>query len=272
MGKSMKSKEITMIQTLNDVLGTKPADIDFKEEARRQRIKMCGKFLSHWRPELKKLVWYQSRCKERDCPDCQKFREGEMLVRLGGLVDTTRVIILPNDTSARQMIEDLGLEKPQYLRIPEPNQVTLILDTFEEVGKILTDDLAEKIAPLVNTPKGRKISGSLGKLPPIPKKEKTNIPQDEIGVREFHIDFTNSNLTYKDIQDYVLERTRLMNPQTKYELQTCMDKLEEVTEVAVGELLGDCAKIHFLNQKVIRVNIDEIDWRNLPGGIEPEPF
>ena len=252
-----------------DTLGIEPADIDFKEQARKERIKRCGQLISHWRPEQKKMIWYKSQCKERDCPDCQKLRVDEMLIRLGGLVGMARVLRLPDDQSARETIESLGLEKEKYLRIPEgDNPITLVLDTEQEVGQILTDKLAQQIAPLVNTPKGRKISGSLGKFQPIPKKEKTNIPQDEIKVREFHINFIDSNLTYKDIQDYVLERTRLMNPHTKYELQTCMNKIEEVTEVAVGELLGDCAKI----QKIIRVSMDEIDWRKLPGGAEPAPF
>lgn len=263
-----------MTQTLNDVLGiAEPGDIDFKEEARKARIKLCGKYISRWILERKVMVKYKNQCKERDCPFCQKFREGEMAIRLGGLVGMARVLRLPDDRSARETIESLGLEKEKYLRIPvESNSITLVLDTDQEVGQILTDELAQQIAPLVNTPKGRKISGSLGKSLPIPKKEETNIPKDEIKTREFHIDFTGSNLDYKDIQDYVLERTRYMNPRTKYEMQTCADKLEEITEIAVGELLGDCVKIHFLNQKVIRVNIDEIDWLNLPGSKESDPF
>lgn len=260
-----------MIQTLNDVFGIEPADIDFKEEARKARIKLCGKYISRWILERKVMIKYKNQCKERDCPDCQKFREGEMAIRFGGLVDAVRVVSLPNEEAARDITREL--EKIQYIRFPrQDGRVTLVLDTDEEIGESLTDELAQEVAPLVNAPKGRKISGSLGKLQPIPKKEETNIPKDEIKTREFHIDFTGSNLDYKDIQDYVLERTRYMNPRTKYELQTCADKLEEITEVAVGELLGDCAKIHFLNQKVIRVNIDEIDWRNLPGGAEPPPF
>lgn len=260
-----------MIQTFNDVLGTKPADIDFKEERRQQRIAGCGKFVAIWLPEQKALYKYRNRCKERDCFSCQKFREGEMAVRLGGLIDFAQVVKLPDEIAAREITG--GLDKAQYIRYPKKDgSVTLVVDIDEAIGDLLTEELAQQIAPLVNAPKGKKISGSLGTLPAPRKKERIGIHYDEIKVREIDIDFSGSNLDYKDIQDYVLERTRHMDPHTQHELQICMDRLEEVTEAAVGELLGDCAKIHFLTEKTLRVCMDEVHWQKLTEGAEPDPF
>lgn len=252
-----------------------------KEKEEQQRLAFCGSWVGGWQPGQEfSIKSHPTFCHiYHKCTGCRIRKEAQMLDRLKG-IDKKAKVITVDEKEAKKLIKKYGKEK--VLRLPQENgEIKVIVKTDDEIQgskKLAEESLAELSAI---APKGKSVSGSLGKAsPPLTKKEKKVEPEEltpeqaaelfkplkfdgtdeiessEIICQQYRFNFQNEMpLTVSMIEEKVLEIVKPPVPTSVSHCQAIIHELEAAT-VKVMEQLAGQGSILFLYKKSYNINIE----------------
>lgn len=227
----------------------------------------CGEYHSKTDVNTGKKIWFQWSCKKyHDCPICAKTKQGEFKKRLEDIYHSDKPIrvILHNSP-----IKDLNEDYPDRLHIPftEKEYYSLVESDGEE-GQPLTPELIEKLSLLAVAPKGKRISGNLGKKASTPpsKEEKSEILLEDSSAqieRRVYKFVSKDGENFEDmktlelIESKVIEKTKHLNPKSVGEVEEAIKEVEQANEEVAKEY---DLEILFLYRESVVVYIDKVDW------------
>lgn len=226
----------------------------------------CGEL--HWKtdPHTGKRELHRWTCKDRDCPTCTKVKQLALKGRLEDIYHLNKSVrvILHNGS-----IADLNKEYPERLHLPfSENEYYSLVVSDKEEGQPLTPELIDKLSLLAVAPKGKRMSGNLGKKPALPKAKKEEGEEDlfskgeEVSRRVYKfVDAEGDNFEDKEILEKieleVIEETKELDPRTATQVEEAIKKVEN-TQEEVAKKYG--LEILFLYQETVLVYQDKIDW------------
>lgn len=226
----------------------------------------CGEFHWHFDPLTGRNVKKPHFCRKyHTCPTCKAMKEKELYDRIKPLIDNPKIrLIVHNDC-----IANLNKTYDNRLHVPGEGGVyySLVESDDLNVGKPLTEELAQIISAHAVTPSGKRISGKLGKISsgtgPNPEADGLIMEMpEEITRRAFKfqtLDGENfeDEVLISQIERITIQETIDLEPKTINQLQDAIYVREQkLVEVAGRYGLA----ILFLYIETRMVLESKIDW------------
>lgn len=239
------------------------ADLTEEEQEEATRLeprRVCGEFHRYFSVETGVPVYKPWFCKDyHHCEKCRARKEEELKKRVLPLINQDAKVLTRPETDRAKLVKKYG--KENCLFIPHNDQVICVIKTSQNIGEPLTNELAYEICAHAVPPKGKRISGNLGKKassgpPDIVEEEKLPVKRRVFKVTDKN-DKPATQEQVDEIQKQVYEETKELDPHTADEAQWCVYVLEEKTR-ELAERRG--LYVLFLYTETINVLESKIDW------------
>lgn len=210
-------------------------------------------------------------CKDyQNCPMCAKAKCLEFKARLLDILHSDKPIrVILHNSSTKELNKEYGAKNVLHIPFNETDYFTLAESDGNE-GQPLTEELVNKLARLGVAPKGKRISGGLGKKPTAPKTEKTDPlleeqleDNDQVITRRVYkfVDYSGNNFEdegiLREVELKVVEKTKDLLPENATQVEKAIKTVEETNEKVAKEY---GLEILFLYTENVIVYNDRIDW------------
>lgn len=255
------------LEFINDVPFSLMSDEAARDTSTPRKQWQCMEYHSGIDPHTGRRISQKWTCKDpHTCPFCRKAKQQELRERLTPLLDNNTIKVQLIPLSQRDSVnKTYGTDI--VLHLPGLDECYTLVNDPDAPGIDFNADMLEVLVEKAVPPKGKRISGNLGK----PKKEPmpvTETQQDESDRGEVSrsvfkfVDDNGDNVTDKEliekIDQAVIEETQDLDPKTIEEVQNCLYLLEEKTiEIAARYEV----QILFLYTENTLVFINRIDWK-----------
>lgn len=231
----------------------------------------CGEWHFRTDAESGMRVLEHWACKDyQNCPMCAKAKCLEFKSRLLDILHSDKPIrVILHNSSTKELNEQYeGAKNVLHIPFNETDYFTLAESDGDE-GQPLTEELVNKLARLGVAPKGKRISGGLGKKPTAPKSENTHplLEEEENGRQEISrrvykfVDYSGNNFEdegiLREVELKVIEKTKDLLPENATQVEEAIKTVEETNEEVAKEY---GLEILFLYTENITIYESKIDW------------
>lgn len=242
-------------------------------ETRPQRNFVCGEIHKYLNPHTGKYVWERRTCKKyRTCPICKAQKQKAFSEEFAPFVNDPTIRVIAHSDNIKEY-NDIYSER---IHVPKGGgeYFSIIRTDDPSIGQPLTQEMLNEISSYAVAPKGKRISGNLGKKPSVPGQTKSedDFP-DEITRRVFkYCDSEGNNCEDKQviakIEKETLAETDDLDPKDSYQVQDAIYVREQKT-VEVAKRYN--IEILFLYTETIIVYANRIKWKEGKNdrGIDP---
>lgn len=244
------------------------AGISFEEREHRRelRVKNCGKLSPRLDPLSGEFAWKPYYCGVyRECPVCRKRRAEQTKTEIEKyLYDEGEVyIFLLTEEQSEAITKDL--KKSEFRKLPHPNNFDMVFISGNSISReniranngrrvdaVYIDQITDW-ETAVNTPKGRRISGTLGKFSG--KDEKSSEPTGKVKVAEI---LTNAPTEIEvEAAKRAQRETKSLDPHDIESLQEAIEKRQDAFRRWISGMGYQCM---LENERKISVEIKRIKW------------
>ncbi len=229
------------------------------EQRRAERLQDCGNWSYWYNPHNGKRTGFTFKCGLfRECSACLERRAEDERgwLQNASLAKSLNILRVPKERATKLLRRK---EKADYVRYPQENGVDLLIFSDElELGGVAIDFnwvRTQDWAKIVNTPEGRKKSGSV------------HMPASDEDMNDFTL-ITTKQFTTNANRPQVLEAmqeaeecTSELDPKTPDEV---VEALNKRTNIATNLLEKEGFNVQ-VYEKRLRVWHDQIDWQEENG-------
>lgn len=235
-------------------------DIDFDSLQYPKPTYVCGEF--HWQINPENGLHACSRwfCKDPyNCLDCYEIRYQDILEQLKGIAELDNVRLIKTD---RTVTGEYG--KKRCLNLPSSDGIYSLVQTEDEsIGIPFKPEMVNDLAKLAIPPKGKRISGSLGKKPAAPKS--VPVATEEVNCLVWKVTSSNGDSLSNDEQKQVMSKVNIavleqslnILPKTVEDVQAAVKVVENLTTKEVLALGYDILFLYSARTPIIE---NKIDW------------
>lgn len=231
-------------------------------EERTQRHYTCGEYRRSVDQHTGKITWVRWFCKKyHTCLTCKAHKQKTLTDQLTPFLNDPNIRVIAHSDD----IKEYNDTYPERLHIPkgEGEYLSIVRTDDTSIGQPLTREMLAEISNCAVAPKGKRISGNLGKSASVSsKKQETDFP-DEITRRVFkYCDSEGNNCEDKKVISQIERETEKetsdLDPKDCYQVQDAIyvreQKLIEVAKKYNIEIL-------FLYTETIIVYANRINWQ-----------
>lgn len=229
-----------------------------KERRRYQRLAQCGEFYGrYFNPENGRTKHRRYKCdlwRDQECPKCFKRRVKDLLSRVHSAAREHKRLQLRRGSKAAISEIVRGVDKSHYVRFPVVDHDVLIADFDCGGDEIEYNDVSRlDWLMLANTPRNRRMSGTLG------KPEENNDETVKVPVLSFVLHSDTTKAQERQAMLAAAEATKDLQPTTPEEARAAVKKRQSAyvraLHAAGGKLLNGAARIIY-----VRCEIKRIHW------------